>query len=393
MMDALAMLLAVVKKEVRQTARDRRMLFLLIVAPVIQLFVFGHAVNLEVDRVPTVVVDRDGSHLSRAHLQRLLADGTLREVERLQSVVAAERRLETGREAVVLVIPSGFARDVVRGRGATVQLILDGSDPNRAGVAGAAVAEYFARRNEELARAAAGRRLPSADSPALPVLKVPLPKVLVPDVQVKARVFFNPGLETSIYMVPGVAAILLMLITTIVTAMGLSREGEDGTLEQILVTPVPSSVLILGKILPFAAFGLADFALALLVGSFLFDVPLRGDFAVLLGATVLYLLTTLGVGLLVAALSGSQQQAFMGGFLFMLPAALLSGIMTPIHSMPSWLQAFTWLNPLRHYAEVLRGVLLRDAGFAELSAQLLALATMGISVFTFAALRFRKAVG
>jgi len=352
------------------------------VAPLAQLFIFGHAVNLEVDQVPTVVVDRDDSHLSRVHVRGVLADGTLHEVGRVRGVAEAERWLETGRAAVVLVVPEGFERDVVRGRGATVQAILDGTDPNRSGVAGAAVAGYFANESDQLVRAKV-RRLASLHGVA-PSL---------PDVEVDARVFFNPGLETAMYMVPGVAAILLMLITTIVTAMGLSRERERGTLEQILVTPAPSGVLILGKIIPFAVFGLVDFALALFVGSYFFDMPLRGDLALVFGATGLYLLTTLGMGLLISTLSGSQQQAFMGGFLFMLPAALLSGIMTPIRSMPQWLQPFTLVNPLRHYAEVLRGVLLRGAGLAELHTQMLVLAAMGIVVFTFAALRFRKSVG
>lgn len=379
---AVAMLGAVVRKELRQTARDKRMMFLLILAPLIQLVVFGFAVNLDVDQVPTVVVDHDDSHTSRVHLRRVLADGTLHEVAHLSGEGEAERWLETGRAAVVLVIPRDFERDVVRGRTATVQAILDGSDPNRAGVAGSTIARYFANVSDGLIRTRIHR---------LAALRGAAPSL--PDVDVETRVLFNPGLETAIYMVPGVAAILLMLITTIITAMGLSRERERGTLEQILVTPVPSSILILGKILPFAMFGLVDFGLALFVGSYVFDMPLRGDFVVLFGATILYLMTTLGMGLLISTLSGSQQQAFMGGFLFMLPAALLSGIMTPIHSMPSWLQPFTMLNPLRHYAEVLRGVLLRGAGLAELHTQLIVLAVMGVFVFTFATLRFRKSVG
>jgi ABC-2 type transport system permease protein len=175
--------------------------------------------------------------------------------------------------------------------------------------------------------------------------------------------------------------------------MGLAREKERGTLEQILVTPVPPGVLILGKILPFALFGLVDFGLAMAVGSYVFDMPLRGDFVVLFTATILYLLTTLGAGLLISTLSGSQQQAFLGGFLFMLPAALLSGIMTPVRSMPEWLQPLTMVNPLRHYAETLRGVLLRGAGFEELWPQLLVLAVMGTAIFTLATARFRKSIG
>lgn len=378
----LSMLLAVMKKELRQTARDKRMIFMLIAVPVIQLSVFASAVNLDVDDVPTVVVDLDKSHRSRTDLRRILADGTLHQVGVAEDVGEAERWLETGHAAVVLLIPEGFEGDVVRGRRATVQAILDGSDPNRAGIAGAAVAQFFAGE----ARALVRWRLARAAA-----LDAVAPRL--PDITARARILFNPELETAVYMVPGIMTMLLLLITTIVTAMGLSRERERGTLEQIMVTPVRPSALILGKILPFAMFGLVEFGLALVVGAYVFDMPLRGNFALLIGGTVLYLLTTLGMGMLISTLSGSQQQAFMGGFFFMLPAALLSGIMTPIRSMPSWLQPFTLVNPLRHYAEVLRGILLRGAGAYELQRQLLVLGCIGVVVFSIAVLRFRKSVG
>lgn len=381
-MNALGMLRAVIVKELRQTVRDKRMMALLVGAPLIQLIVFGFAVNLDVDRVPTAIVDLDASSTSRTHLARLLADGTLAEVARPLSVADAERMLETGDAAVVLVVPSGFERDVVRGRPATVQAILDGSDPNRANVAAAAVSTYFAEESAQLVAVRVSR---------MAALGMAAPRV--PELSIRPRVLFNPELDTSIYMVPGVAAILLLLITTIVTAMGLSREKERGTLEQILVTPVPGTVLILGKIIPFAGFGLLDFVLALAVGAYVFDLPLRGDFVLLFAATTLYLLTTLGMGLLISTLSGSQQQAFMGGFLFLLPSALLSGIMTPIQSMPSWLQPLTLVNPLRHYAEIMRASLLRGAGLRDLSTQMIALAVMGAVVFTFASLRFRRTIG
>ena len=377
---SLAMLLAVIKKELRQTARDKRMVFLLIGVPVIQLFIFANAVNLDVDRVPTVVVDLDKSQRSASDLRRLLADGTLSKVGAVDDIPEAERWLETGRAAVVLLIPEGFERDVVRGRRATVQAILDGSDPNRAGIASAAIGQYFGGEAAVLLKARMLRAAPEQS-------------VRLPQLQLHSRVYFNPELETAVYMVPGIMAMLLLLITTIVTAMGLSRERERGTLEQILVTPVQSSMLMLGKILPFAMFGLLDFAIALVVGSYVFDMPLRGSLSLLVVGTLLYLMTTLGAGMLISTFSGSQQQAFMGGFFFMLPASLLSGIMTPIRSMPSWLQPFTLLNPLRHYAEVLRGVLLRGATAADLQVQLSVLAAIGLVIFASAVFRFRRMIG
>ncbi len=376
---SLAMLSAVINKEVRQTIRDKRMMALLLFVPFVQLILFGHAVDLDVDQVPTVIVDQDRSVESRHHIQRLLADGTLRGVASTPDVETAERMMELGQAAVVLVIPSDFSADIARGRPATVQAILDGSDPNRANIAGAAIGAYFAGESQVLVRARIARVSSDNGVASRP-----------PDVQIETRVLFNPSLNSAIYMVPGVAAILLMLITTIVTSMGLAREREVGTLEQILVTPVPAGLLILGKIIPFAVIGLIDFGVALLVGSTVFDMPLRGDMSFLLFATSLYLLTTLGIGLLISTHSGSQQQAFMGGFLFLLPAALLSGIMTPIHSMPSWMQPLTLLNPLRHYAEILRASLIRGAGLEDLLQPIGILALMGVLIFGYASIRFRS---
>ncbi|MGE0790424.1 MAG: ABC transporter permease [Sandaracinaceae bacterium] len=376
MRERLAMLAAVVQKEVRQTVRDRRMMALLVAAPLIQLFVFGHAVNFDVDRVPAVLVDQDQSHTSREDLRRLMADGTLVRVAERATAAEAEELLDHGEAAVAVVIPTDFERDLVRGRPTTVQLLLDGSDPNRANVASAAVSSYFAGRSVALMRerlARRGVRMPAG-------------------ARAERRVYFNPTLESAVYMVPGVMAMLLLLITTIVSSMGLARERESGTLEQILVTPVSSGVLLIGKMLPFAVIGLVDFGIAMVVGSYVFDMPIRGSLLLLSFATLLYLATTLGMGLLIATLSRSQQQAFLGGFLFMLPAALLSGIMTPIRSMPAWLQPFTLLNPLRHYQEILRGALLRGAGFDELSRQLLVLAVMGALVLSFASFRFRRSL-
>ncbi|MGF1465990.1 MAG: ABC transporter permease [Sandaracinaceae bacterium] len=373
----LVQLRALVVKELRQTVRDRRMMALLVAAPVIQLVVLGFAVDLEVDDVPTVVVDHDHSRLARDHLTSVLADGTLVGTGASASVAAAEREMNRGRAAVILVVPPGYEEDLVRGRQATLQAIVDGSDPNRSTVAGNAVLGFArSRALERLAAVEAAQAAAGAPTMA--------------DVRMQPRVYFNPELDTAIYMVPGVAGILLMLVTTVIAAMGLARERERGTLEQVLVTPLPSWVLIAGKVIPFAGIGLIDFALALVVGAYVFDMPLRGSFLVLFGATGLYLLTTLGVGLFVSTVSDTQQQAFLGGFFFILPAALLSGILTPIGSMPAWMQPMTLANPLRHYAVVLRGSLLRGADAVDLAPALVALAAFGAVTFTASVLRFRK---
>ncbi|HEY6878998.1 MAG TPA: ABC transporter permease [Polyangiales bacterium] len=363
-MNTLSMLWAVVLKELRQTVRDKRMMALLVAAPLVQLVMFGSAVQLDVDQVPTALVQQDHSAAAREHARRVYSDGTLARTRTPRSADDALRMLETGEAAAVLFIPPDFARDQARAQRPRLQMVLDGSDPNRANVAANAVAMHL--QNES---------------------------VRAPRLGVESRVLFNPGLSTSIYMVPGVSAMLLLLVTTVVSSMGLARERERGTLEQIQVTPLPGLLLVLGKIIPFAAIGLLDFVLAMVVGAYGFEMPIRGSFALLLLATAIYLVNTLGAGLLIASLSASQQQAFMGGFLFMLPAALLSGIMTPVRSMPSWLSPLTVFNPLRHYAEILRAVLLRGAGASELAFQLSTLAVLGLVICCFAGASFRRQQG
>jgi len=376
----LASLLAVMTKEVRQTLRDRRMMFLLIGAPLIQLLIFGNAVSYDVDQVPTVIVDHDDTAASRQLLQRMMADGTLAPLATRATAEEASLDLITGRAAAAVVVDEGFAERVARGvpgEPATVQVIVDGTNPNRSGVAASAAARF----TQTAAREALGARIARLGN-AAPAL--PRPPVL------EARVLYNPSLDTAIYMVPGIMAMLLLIVTTIVTAMGLARERESGTLEQVLVTPVRPSVLILGKMLPFAAIGLFDFGLAMVVGSFVFGMPLRGNMFLLAGVTSLYLVATLASGLLVSTISRTQQQAFMGGFLVMLPAILLSGIMTPIHAIPAWLRPVTLVNPLRHYAEAMRAVLLRGAGPEDVLPQLVALALIGAGLAALAISRFRK---
>lgn len=373
-------LLSVATKEVLQTSRDPRMMFLLLVAPAIQLFIFGNAVDLDVDHVGTVVVDRDHTAVSREHVAALMADGTLEERFRAESPEEAGELLVDGAATVAVIVPEGFGRAVARarpGEPAEVQALVDGSDPNRSAIATNAIVRYFADASREEVEGRLSRA-------GIAAPRTPATVSLMP------RVLYNPHLETAVNIVPGIATMLLLIVTTIVTAMGLTRERESGTLEQVLVTPVRPVVLLLGKMLPFALIGLFDFLLAITVGAWAFDVPVRGNLVLLFGATLVYLVTTLSTGLLISTISETQQQAFLGGFLFMLPASLLSGILTPVRSMPTWLQPFTFVNPLRHYADLLRAVLLRGAGLDEVWPQLVALAISGLAIATIASLRFRK---
>lgn len=366
-------LLAVFRKEVLQTVRDRRVMFLLVVAPFIQTLVFGFAVDFDVDQVPTVVVDLDRSAESRLHARRLLADGTLVRYDDAVDVATAETALERGDAAAAIVLPRELETDLISQHPARVQVLLDGTDPNRATVAAGAVARYFGEVGRELRDRAMATRGIEVASPEL-----------------TPRVLFNPSLRTAPYMIPGVIGMLLLIVTTVVTAMGLSRERETGTLEQVLVTPLAPWQLLIGKMAPFLVIGLLDVSLVLAAGAYVFDMPLHGDLRVIALATFLYLMSTLGMGLFIAAASRTQQQAFLGGFLFLLPAILLSGVMTPIGAMPKWLETITLLNPVRYFVEVMRAVLLKGAGFSEVSIQLLALTAFGVAIFGFSVLKFKR---
>jgi ABC-2 type transport system permease protein len=365
---------AVIRKEVRQTVRDRRIMFLLIVAPLLQVIVLGFAVDFNFENVPTLVVDLDRSPSSREHARRLLADRTLAREPGGKSTAMAARQLEAGQAAAAIVLPPGLERDLLGRRPAEIQIILDGTDPNRAAVVANAAARYFGESAEALVR----ERMVQASLPAPPVIRT-IPRAL-----------YNPGLDTGPYMMPGVMTMLLVITSTIVTAMGLSREREMGTLEQILVTPIRPLILLLGKMAPFLAIGCFDVFLVLTAGVWIFKVPVHGNLFVLVAGTFLYFLCTLGIGLLISSISRTQQQSFLAGFLFIMPAISLSGIMTPVPAMPAWLRTLTYANPVRYYVEVIRGNLLKGAGFADLWWRLLALALIGGCILLVATLRFRK---
>ncbi len=382
---------AVALKEVRHIVRDRRMMALLLIAPTIQLGLFGLAVDFDVDRVPTIVVDHDRTEISREHLRQVLADGTLVATGTTDSDAAALGAIDSGNVAAALIVPAGFAADIARGNTGHLQIVVDGTDPNRSSIAAAAVARY-ARAQSKAAVRTALRTLQQTSrvGPVLDPSATPVALPVMPDIELLPRVLNNPRLKTSTYMVPGIIALLLLIVTVVVMAMGLARERETGTLEQVMVTPMSSLVLMVGKLLPYILIGLFDFALALVVASYLFGVPLRGPLSVAAVGTTAYLICTLGIGLLISTLSRTQQQAFIGGFLFLMPALLLSGVMTPLWGIPDWLLPLTRVNPVRYYVEIVRGVLVRGSDFGDLATQLTTLFVMGTTVLGFAAWSFQR---
>ena len=363
-------------KEFLQVLRDPRMRLMIFLMPLIQAMVFGYAVSTDVRDVPTAVVDFDRSPASRELLARFAGSGYFRFVAPAADAGAAERLLDRGEAVAVLRIDGGFEEDVKGGRTARLQVIVDGTDSNTAGI----VLDYAGR----IAGAFSDRLLLDRLSRRGGSPPRPAGVVLVP------RAWFNDNLESRNYYVPGVIAMIVMLITLMLTSMAVVREKEIGTIEQILVSPITPAEFILGKTIPFALIGYAAVVLVAGIGVYWFDVPIRGSVLLLLGATALYLMTTLGIGLLISTVSRTQQQAMMTVFFVYLPAVLLSGFMFPIANMPKAVQLLTYANPLTHFLVVVRGIFLAGSGARTLWPQMAALLVIGAATLAVAVRRFRK---
>jgi ABC-2 type transport system permease protein len=367
----------VIVKEFLQIRRDRRMIPVIFVAPVVQILVFGFAVNTDVTDVRTVLVDLDRSAASRDLVTRFVESGYFEIVATAERADEVDRWLVTSKAQLGLVVGQGFGAALAAGRTGKVQLIVDGSDATTANIAlgyASSLARELGAEVQEERRRAAPFPVPRAGQ-----------AVLVP------RVFYNPDLKSRWFYVPAVLAMILMIMTMLLSAMGVVREKEIGTLEQIMVTPIRPWQLLVGKLLPFALIGLFQMCLATAVTVFGFGVPLRGSFALLLGLTALFILSTLGLGLLVSTLVQNQQQAMMGAtFGAMVPMIYLSGLIFPIDNMPRAIQLVTYVIPLRYYAEIIRGVFLRGSGLAVLWPEAGMLLAMGLAILAFASLRFRK---
>ena len=363
-------------KEFIQALRDPRMRAILFVMPVVQLIVFGYAVTTDVQRVPTAVYDLDRSVASREVVRRFAASKYFAVVEYLTTESEARQALDHGQVSVVLRLNAGFENDLRAGRTAQLQVLLDGSDSNTAAIVAGYAARIAAQYSENLLVARLERLRRSAATS--------------PGVTLETRAWFNENLESIYFYVPGVVAILVTLITLLLTSMAVVREKEIGTMEQILVTPITPLEFILGKTIPFALISFADVILVTSIGVLWFGVPVRGNPPLLLFSTALYLMTTLGVGLVISTFSNTQQQAMMGTFFFYMPAMLLSGFMFPIANMPTVVQWLTYLNPMRYFLVIIRGIFLKGVGVSVLWPQMLALLIIGVITLGLASRRFRK---
>ncbi len=375
----------ILKKEFRQVLREPRMRVILFLPPLIQLIIFGYAVNLDVERSRIAWMDPDQSPESRDLMAAFEGSRNFNVVAKPGSDSEVQALLDFGRvHAVVRVLPD-FGRNIRRGEQAAVQILVDGSNSNTAsivaGYATRVVSSYAARvMTEQMKQRLVGRTM-EAGGPV---------RIEVPNVNLRSRVWFNAELLSRNYFVPGVVVNIITLVTLMLTAMAIVREKEIGTMEQLMVTPIRPIELMLGKTLPFALVGVLDVILVTAAALLVFRIPFRGSGVCLLFSAVLFLLSTLGIGLFISTISRTQQQAMMSSFFFFTPAFMLSGFAFPIRNMPEAVQYLTYLNPIRYFLEIVRGIFLKGTGAAILWPQMLALLIFGTAILVLSALRFHK---
>lgn len=363
-------------KEFIQILRDPRSRTLIFLAPVFQIIVFGYAVTTDVKNVSLGVYDQDNSPHSRELLARFVESGYFRLEARVEKEEEIQKWIDQGRIQVLLRFQNGFGKDLEAGKTVPLPLILDGTDSNTAAI----VLGYSQKIVFEYSRQILLERRSRVSGGGLAFGQIDL----------ESRAWFNENLESRNFYVPGVIALLVMLITLLLTSMAVVREKEIGTMEQILVTPITPGEFILGKTVPFILISFIDVLLVAGVGVFWFDVPIRGHLLLLFLATGLYVLSTLGVGLLISTISRTQQQAMMSAFFFVFPAMLLSGFIFPIANMPEPVQWLTYLNPLRYFLVIIRGIFLKGVGVETLWPHMAALALIGSVVLWTASKRFKK---
>jgi ABC-2 type transport system permease protein len=369
----------IIRKEFIQLGRDPRLLRLVLLAPVFQLFIFGYSVTTDVTHINTALLDEDRTSASRALAERFLRSRYFDFDHRLSRPDEIDRLLDAGKAQMVLRIPRGYAADLARGRTAEVQIILDGSDSMTASIISGYVNGVL---REHSARIAAQR---------LARLRARLPGL--PSLDPRLRVWYNPELKSVYFMVPAIMCTILLVVTTLLTSLAIVKEREIGTLEQLIVTPIRPPELMIGKTVPFVIIGFLDMTLVLLAAVLWFRVPVAGSVPLLFLLSAAFLLTTLGIGLFISTISRTQQQAMMTTFFFLLPSFLLSGFMFPIENMPRAIQLITYAIPLRYFLVIVRGIFLKGNGLALLWPQVLILTAFGLVIFSLAASRFRKRLG
>ncbi len=370
-------ILYLVQKEFRQIFRDRSMIAALFFVPFIQLVILGNAITTDVTNLDLIVTDLDRTPMSRTFIERFTTTEYFNLVEVEEDYQALRGHLDNGRAKLAIVIPKHFQRDIVTGRHPDVQALVDGIDGNSAGVALGYMARIAEQHQAQIIRMD-------------PMLGRPLREARI--VHAEPRYWFNPELESEVYIIPGIVALILLIITVFLTSMGIVREKEIGTLEQLLVTPIRSMQLILGKVIPFSILGFVEIVVAMGFIYVIFGIGVEGSLWLLFGESAIFILTTLGVGIFISTISETQQQALFVGWFFMIFAILLSGFFIPIANMPDVIQYLTYFNPLRYFMVILREIYLKGTPLHYLLPETLAMAGFGVAVFSAAVMRYRRII-
>lgn len=380
------------RKEWRQIFRDPRSKRIVFASPILQLVLFGYAVNTDVNHTALYVVDHEVSAESRALVDAFTAAGWFRVVGRSDRPADLLQALDHGDARIGIEIPPDFGARL-RAGDARVQVLLDGTNSNTATVAqgyAARIIQDFAAAYAPEAASAAPVQDAATAGLAADAVASPVPPPPPGGIDLRTRAWYNPGLESRVYNIPAVIGTILMLMSLLLTALAVVRERELGTLDQLLVSPLTPVELILGKTLPVVAIALIDLALVVAVSLLWFDIPFRGSAVALLVASAVYIVAALGIGLFISTVSSTQQEAFMGMFLFFLPTVILSGFMYPIYTMPEVFQVITLLNPLRHFLDIVRGIFLKGEGLGDILPELGTLTAMAIAIMLLAIRRFGR---
>jgi ABC-2 type transport system permease protein len=367
---------SLIRKEFIQILRDPRTLILVLVIPVMQLFLLGYAATNDVRNVPLVVYDQDRGPAARELLDAYQAADYFEITYEVDSEDELGDLIDTGDARVGLIIPADYTTQIKGNGSAEVMFVLDGSDPT---VASTALSAAQMIGQQHATKILTQRLVRSAQAGALQ-----------PPLEIQSRIWYNPDLITAYFMIPGVIAMILFFLTSILTATAVVRERERGTIEQLIVTPIRPWELVVGKILPYVILAFLNMLEVLAIGHWWFGVPVRGSLALILSLSGLFLLTSLGIGLLASTIANTQQEAMLVVWMTLLPALFLSGFFFPLEAMPKVLQWISYFFPLRYYLVIIRSLLLKDVGAAAFRTEIVALLIFGLALMTLASLRFRK---
>lgn len=363
-------------KEFIQIRRDKRILPIIFILPILQIIILGYAATLDIKNIGLVVVDKDNTNISREFVKQFTNSNYFNLIGYIETEKEIDYYLDRGITTLALVIPKNFTSNILTGRQTQLGIFADGADANTANISIAYTSQIIAKYSKNIL-----------------ITKIQNFPIRAPRISAEPRIWYNPDLRSANFMIPGVIALVLMIITMTLTSVSIVKEKELGTLDQLMVAPIKSHQLILGKIIPYIIIGFINVILVLSVAVVWFQIPIKGSVILLIGLSGLFVMTTFGLGIFVSTISRTQQQAMLTAqFFFFFPFIFLSGFTFPIDNFPWIIQKITYLIPLRYFLEIIRGIILKGANLYTLLPQTVALFVFGVVILSFSILRFRRAL-